>query len=73
MKKLKINPQVFDDLADIRNYIAEDSQEQANKVVRDKLADMERLRDFSDIGAKLSKPCPIGYTAQGKGKGKMRF
>lgn len=59
MKKLKINPQVFDDLEEIRNYIAEDSQEQANKVVRDILADMERLRDFPDIGAKLSNKVHI--------------
>ena len=53
MKELKINPQVFEDITDIRNYIAEDSEEQAKKVISAILADIERLRDFPDIGAKL--------------------
>ena len=53
MKVLKINPQVYDDLADIKSYISEDSAEQAAKVVRAILADMEKLRDFPDMGTRL--------------------
>lgn len=59
MKELKINPQVYDDLADIRNYIAEDSAEQATKVVQAILSDMEKLRDFPDMGAHLSNKVHI--------------
>ncbi len=54
MMKLKINPQVYDDLAEIKDYISEDSPEEAVKVVRKILDDMERLKDFPDSGAKLS-------------------
>ena len=53
MKVLKINPQVYDDLADIRNYIAEDSATQATKVVQAILADMEKLCSFPDMGTRL--------------------
>lgn len=52
--KLKINPQVFDDLVDIKASIAEDSPEQAVKVVAKILQDMERLVDFPESGNKLS-------------------
>lgn len=44
--KLKINPQVYDDLVDIKASIAEDSPEQAVRVVAKILSDMERLVDF---------------------------
>lgn len=54
MKQLKINPQVYDDLLDIKNYIAEDSHEEALKVINKILTDIERLRDFPESGAKLS-------------------
>lgn len=54
MKKLKINPQVYDDLAEIKENISEDSSEQAVKVVAKILSDMERLKDFPESGAKLS-------------------
>ena len=33
MKGLKINPQVYDDLSDIKAYVAEYSAEQADKVI----------------------------------------
>lgn len=52
--KLKINPQVYDDLVDIKASIAEDSPEQAVKVVAKILSDMERLVDFPESGNKLS-------------------
>ena len=54
MKKLKINPQVYDDLVEIKASIAEDSPEQAVKVVAKILQDMERLVDFPESGNKLS-------------------
>jgi addiction module RelE/StbE family toxin len=54
MKRLKINPQVYDDLLDIKNYISEDSPEEAVKVVSRILDDIERLKDFPESGAKLS-------------------
>lgn len=54
MKKLKINPQVYDDLVDIKASISEDSPEQADKVVARILQDMERLVDFPESGNKLS-------------------
>jgi addiction module RelE/StbE family toxin len=54
MKVLKINPQVYDDLVDIKNYISEDSPNEALKVVSRILNDMERLKDFPDSGEKLS-------------------
>ncbi len=52
--KLKINPQVYDDLVDIKASIAEDSPEQAVRVVAKILSDMERLVDFPESGNKLS-------------------
>lgn len=54
MKQLKINPQVYDDLVMIKEYISEDSPEEAHKIIRKILDDIERLRDFPDSGAKLS-------------------
>ena len=53
MKTLKINPQVYEDLEDIREYIAEDSEEQATKVIRKILEDMENLQKFPDMGTML--------------------
>ena len=53
MKTLKINPQVYDDLEDIREYIALDSEEQADKVIRRILSDIERLQEFPNIGTRL--------------------
>lgn len=54
MKELKINPQVYDDLLDIKAGIAEDSPEQAEKVVAHILHDLERLKDFPESGNRLS-------------------
>ncbi len=52
--QLKINPQVYEDLLEIKNYIAEDSEEQSTKVVRSILEAMERLLIFPQSGNKLS-------------------
>lgn len=54
MMQLKINPQVYDDLCEIKNYIAEDSVEQADKVVLSILEKIELLQDFPESGAKLT-------------------
>lgn len=53
MKTLKINPQVLDDLQDIKNYIAEDSIQQAEKVINKILDDMERLTVLPEVGTRL--------------------
>lgn len=53
MMQLKINPQVYDDLLEIRDYIAEDSQEQAVKVVAEILQSLEQIQHFPESGAKL--------------------
>lgn len=54
MKQLIISPQVYDDLLDIKEYIAIDSEEEAAKVVSKILNDMERISDFPDSGNLLS-------------------
>ena len=54
MKHLIISTQVYDDLLDIREYIALDSEEEAVKVVSKILNDMERIGDFPDSGTLLS-------------------
>ena len=54
MKRLRINPQVYDDLALIHEYIAIDNIKQADKVIQEILNDLERLKDFPESGAKLS-------------------
>ena len=60
---LKINPQVYDDLEDIKNYIAEDSISEAEKVVSNILSDIEKLEDFPEIGAYLGNKitCSLKY------------
>ena len=54
MKTLKINPQVYDDLKAIKEYIVGDDPEAAIRVVAKILDDAERLKDFPESGAKLS-------------------
>lgn len=49
-----INPQVFDDLTDIKSYISYDSEIQAQKVVSEILRAVETLADFPQSGALLS-------------------
>ena len=51
---LKINPQVYEDLLEIKNYIAEDDAKEAEKVIDAILTDIGRLLDFPESGLKLS-------------------
>lgn len=53
MKTLKINPQVYDDLIDIKNYIFDDSPKEAEKVIKQILSDMELLQSFPESGTPL--------------------
>ncbi len=41
MKQLKINPQVYDDLLSIKEFISEDSLEEAQRVIGKILDDIE--------------------------------
>ncbi len=63
MKNLKINPQVYDDLKDIKNYIAEDSELEAEKVINKILIDIERLSQFPESGTFLKNKirCSLKY------------
>lgn len=60
---LKINPQVYDDLENIKNYIAEDSVSEAEKVILNILSDIEKLAEFPEIGAYLGNKitCSLKY------------
>ena len=53
MKKLYINPQVYDDLKEIHEYISKDSTEQAEKVVRKIYDDIKSLAEIFERGANL--------------------
>ena len=55
MLKLRINPIVAKDLKEIRDYIAEDSEEYAAKTIRELYGKFENLQLFPGIGADLSK------------------
>ena len=55
MLKLRINPVVVKDLKNIREYIAEDSEEYATKTIREIYNKFENLRMFPGIGSELSK------------------
>lgn len=59
MRKLKINPQVYDDLNDIKQYISKDNPEQANKVISENISDIERLQEFPEIGSHLNNKIHI--------------
>ncbi len=63
MKQLIISPQVYDDLSDIKEYIALDSEEQAVKVITEILSDIERIGNFPDSGNLLSNKvrCDVRY------------
>jgi len=54
MKILKINPQVYNDLKSIGEFISEDDPDAAVKVVAKILDDLDRLALFPESGAKLS-------------------
>ena len=55
MFKLRINPIVAKDLKNIRDYIAEDSEEYAAKTIKEIYGKFENLQMFPGIGADLSK------------------
>ena len=55
MLKLRINPIVAKDLKNIRDYIAEDNEEYAEKTLNQIYGKFENLQLFPEIGADLSK------------------
>ena len=55
MLNLRINPIVARDLKNIRDYIAEDSEEYATKTIKEIYGKFENLQMFPGMGADLSK------------------
>ena len=55
MLKLRINPMVAKDLKNIREYIAEDNEECAVKILKEIYSKFENLQVFPGIGSDLSK------------------
>ena len=55
MLKLRVNPIVVKDLKNIREYIAEDSEEYAAKTIKEIYGKFENLQMFPGMGADLSK------------------
>ena len=55
MLKLRINPVVAKDLKNIRDYIAEDSEEYAAETINEIYGKFENLQMFPGIGSDLSK------------------
>ena len=55
MLKLRINPIVAKDLKNIRDYIAEDSEEYAAKKIKEIYGKFENLQMFPGMGSDLSK------------------
>ena len=55
MLKLRINPFVAKDLKNIRDHIAEDSEQYAAKTIKEIYSKFENLQMFPGIGSDLSK------------------
>ena len=55
MLKLRINPIVAKDLKSIRDYIAEDNEENAAKTIKEIYGKFENLQMFPGMGSDLSK------------------
>ena len=55
MMKLRINPLVVVDLKSIKDYIAEDNPEMADKTVNELYSEFEYIQQFPYMGADLSK------------------
>ncbi len=53
--KLRINPVVVKDLKSIHEYIAEDNEQSADRVVTELYGKFENLQLFPEMGADLSK------------------
>ena len=62
MLKLRINPIVAKDLKNIRDYIAEDSEEYAAKTIEEIYGKFENLQMFPGMGSDLSKR--VSYVRQ---------
>lgn len=54
MVKLRINPIVVNDLRSIHEYIAEDSEKNADRLVTELYGKFENLQLFPEIGSDLS-------------------
>ena len=55
MLKLRINPIVAKDLKNIRDYIAEDNEEYAEKTTKEIYGKFENLQMFPGMGSDLSR------------------
>lgn len=55
MLKLRVNPLVVTDLKEIRDYIAEDNAEYAEKIIKEIYGKFVNIQMFSEIGAELLK------------------
>lgn len=55
MLNLRINPIVAKDLKNIRDYIAEDSEEYATKTIKEIYGKFENFQMFPGMGSDLSK------------------
>lgn len=55
MMKLRINPYVVTDLKEIRNYIAEDNEDNAARTIENIYGKFENIQLFPNMGADLSK------------------
>lgn len=55
MMKLRINPYVVTDLKEIRNYIAEDNEDNAACTIENIYGKFENIQLFPNMGADLSK------------------
>ena len=55
MMKLRINPIVAEDLKKIKEYIAEDNEEMAEKIIQEIYARFENIQQFPYMGADLAK------------------
>ena len=55
MMKLRITPLVAEDLKNIKEYIAEDNEEMAVKIIQEIYTRIEGIQQFPYMGANLSK------------------
>ncbi|MDD3222969.1 MAG: type II toxin-antitoxin system RelE/ParE family toxin [Clostridia bacterium] len=55
MLKLRINPLVVKDLKSIHDYISEDNEDMARKIIAEIYDCFEKLQQFPAMGAELSK------------------
>jgi len=53
--KLRFSPEAVDDLATLRNFIEEKNPAAAQRIARDLLLGMEKLKVFPEIGLKVDR------------------